>query len=145
LQDPVWEKTIADSLYQPINNIHNYSQSMALTEDRGTIAISTKRTYTSKWSSNTDIYIIKTNSEGEKIWERSLGSSGNDYGVSVITTREKNYLITGEIQTPNDGAVSYIACLTENGDLVWEKQIGRYGSDTITSVKQTSDEGFILT
>jgi len=64
LTNPVWEKVIANGLYlnQPINN---NAQSMALTEDNGIIAISTKRT-----NSNADIYVVKTERTGEKIWKR---------------------------------------------------------------------------
>ncbi|MBT2658642.1 hypothetical protein J7E81_26060 [Bacillus sp. ISL-18] len=135
----LWEKDIADGLYlqQPIDN---KAQSMDTTENNGIIAISTKR---NKY--NTDIYVVKTNQDGEKIWEKNIGSSGDDYGVSILTTKENNYVITGLKQTSNMGLVSYVACLNDSGDILWENQIGSYGSDKITSIFETSDGGFILT
>ena len=77
--------------------------------------------------------------------EKRLGTSGDVYGISVITTIENNYVITGLIQTPNVGEVSYVACLNQSGDIIWERQIGMYGSDKITSVQETGDGGYILT
>jgi hypothetical protein len=135
----LWEKDIVDGLYlqQPIDN---KAQSMDTTENNGIIAISTKR---NKY--NTDIYVVKTNQNGEKIWEKNIGSSGDDYGISIITTKENNYVITGLKQTSNMGLVSYVACLNDSGDILWEYQIGSYGSDKLTSISETSDGGFILT
>nr|WP_263324314.1 hypothetical protein [Neobacillus sp. Marseille-Q6967] len=134
-----WEKEIADGLYLQ-QQIDSKAQSMDTTEDNGIIAISTKR---NKY--NLDIYVVKTDQNGEKIWEKNVGSSEDEYGVSIISTKENNYIITGLKQTRNAGLVSYVACLNHNGEIVWENQIGSYRSDKITSVSETSDGGFILT
>jgi hypothetical protein len=141
LGDIVWEKEIAEELFKPVIS----SEAFDLTADNGYIAVSTKRTYTSKWSSNSDIYIVKTDENGDKVWDKKIGSTGNDYGRSVITTKEGYYIILGSKQTNEAGNVSYIACLNQDGEIIWENHIGRYGSDSFLSVKETVDGGFVLT
>lgn len=139
--DIFWEKEIATELFNPLNS----TQAVDFTKDNGYIAISTKRTQTSKWSSNSDIYIVKTDQNGNKVWDKLIGSTGDDYGRSVISTRSGNYIILGSMQTNDEGNVSYIACLGSDGEILWENKIDRYGSDSFLSVKEIENGGFVLT
>ena len=48
------------------------------------ISIGILKSFTNKEESLGDIYLLKINSKGEKIWEKSYHSSGNDYGFDFV-------------------------------------------------------------
>ena len=42
-----------------------------------------------------DVYIVRTNADGESLWTRTFGGSGYDYGESVQRTADNGYIIGG--------------------------------------------------
>ncbi len=43
-----------------------------------------------------DVYVVRTDSEGELVWESSFGGGDTDVGYSVDVTDDGGYIITGE-------------------------------------------------
>ena len=62
------------------------------TLDGGYIITGEKDSY-STVSSN--VWLIKTDSEGEEEWNKTFGGSGYDFGRSVKQTTDGGYIITG--------------------------------------------------
>ena len=50
-----------------------------------------------------DIWLMKTNSDGDSLWLRTYGEMGNEYAYTVIQNTDGDYLIAGETHsaTPN--------------------------------------------
>lgn len=42
-----------------------------------------------------DVWTVKLNSEGNKQWQRCFGGRGDDYGLNIIETVDKGYMISG--------------------------------------------------
>jgi hypothetical protein len=78
-----------------------------------------------------DMWLIKTNSIGNMMWNRTFGGGDYDEGYSVQQTTDGGYIITGTLSVKTDG----------NGNTIWEKSF----DDTANIVQQTSDGGYILT
>jgi len=98
-------------------------------------------------STQTDIdtYIIKTDANGDTLWTRAFGGSGNDYGQYIQQTTDGGYILSG--YTNSFGAGDYDAFLLKvnaNGDTVFAKTFGGTGDDEANMVTQTSDGGYIL-
>ncbi|MDI6839472.1 MAG: T9SS type A sorting domain-containing protein [bacterium] len=92
-----------------------------------------------------NVYLIKTNSDGDTIWTRTYGGSGSDRGYSVKQTSDGGYIIAGA--TNSYGASGYNVYLIKtdsDGNTSWEKVFGGDGNDHGRSVAQTSDGGYII-
>ncbi len=85
-----------------------------------------------------DIFLIKTNSNGDTLWTKTYGGPQADYGNSVAITSDKGYIISGLTQSFGGGA-----CLLKTdsmGNLLWSKIFTSYG---FYFAQETTDGGFI--
>ena len=98
-----------------------------------------------------DYWIIKLDSMGELLWQKSLGGDANDYAYSIDQTSDGGYIVAG-ISYSSDGDVSvnygsndcWVVRLDSQGNLVWEKSFGSVGSQSGDEVRQTADGGFLV-
>jgi hypothetical protein len=108
------------------------------TSDNGYIAVGTK---------SSDIYMIKTSSDGTEIWSRRFGTTSNSEAGSYIQqTSDGGYIIVGSIyyfDTYQDDV--YVIKTTENGEVEWSETFGGAGRDFGTFAEQTTDGGYIIT
>ena len=98
-----------------------------------------------------DFWIVKMNASGTFQWQRSLGGSGDDQANSICTTSDGGYVVAGFTNstdgdiTLNKGYADYwIVKLNSQGNIVWQKTFGGTSQDIATSVKQTTDGGYIV-
>jgi hypothetical protein len=93
-----------------------------------------------------DVYLLKTDANGDTLWTRTYGGSEDDYGYSVEQTTDRGYIIAGSTEsygTSYDDA--YLIKTDFNGDTLWTRTYdGTGGSEAVNSVQQTTDGGFIL-
>lgn len=98
-----------------------------------------------------DYFIIKVNSQGQKIWARCYGGSDNEYARGIIETNSDEYVIIGESysndgQAPNNkGSADFwlIKINPMNGDLIWEKKYGSDGHDEPNDLILSHDNDFV--
>ncbi len=98
-----------------------------------------------------DYFVIKLNSQGQKIWVRCYGGSDNEYARGMIETNSDEYVIVGESysndgQAPNkkgDADFWLIKINKTNGDLIWEKKYGSNGHDEPNDLILSQDNDFV--
>ncbi|MFZ8835359.1 MAG: T9SS type A sorting domain-containing protein [Candidatus Caldipriscus sp.] len=92
-----------------------------------------------------DIFLIKTDANGNVIWSKTYGGTGWDWAYSVQQTSDGGYIVAG--YTLSFGAGDYDIFLIKtdaNGNIIWAKTYGGTGWDWAYSVQQTSDGGYIV-
>ena len=92
-----------------------------------------------------DVYLIKTNSEGDLQWEETFGGDWTDHGYSVQQTSDGGYVITGYTQSYGAGLHDvYLIKTNSNGSQQWQKTFGGITNDIGQCIQQTSDGGYII-
>ncbi|MCX6841449.1 MAG: T9SS type A sorting domain-containing protein [candidate division WOR-3 bacterium] len=98
---------------------------------------------TSSGAGTEDVYLIKTDAQGNSLWTRTFGSSDIEEGHSVQQTADGGYVIAGwTCSFGAGGADMYLVKTNANGDTLWTRTFG--GADEGHSVQQTTDGGYII-
>jgi len=95
-------------------------------------------------SSNPDIYVIKTDAEGNEEWSKRFGGPGNDWAQSIQHTLDGAYIVTGVTRACRgcEGDI-YLLKIDTDGNELWSNTFD-YGRDLAFSVTQTSDGGYCV-
>jgi hypothetical protein len=145
--DIIWQRTFGGSS-------NDFFSAVQQTADGGSIIAGCSRSNDGDVSENRgdfDGWVVKLDGNGEIEWQRSLGGSDNDVFRSVRQTMDGGYIVAGASES-SDGDVSsnrgriyfWIVKLDATGNLVWEKSLGGSKRDVATSIRQTSDGGYIV-
>jgi hypothetical protein len=78
-------------------------------------------------------------------WTKTFGGTGADYGYSICETKDSGFIITGHASSFDGGETDvYLIRTNSLGDTLWTKTFGGDSIDRASSVRQTSDGGFII-
>jgi hypothetical protein len=93
-----------------------------------------------------DIWVIKTDGDGNKVWDRTFGGSGWDYRPFVKQTNDNGYIITARTYSFGVGNYSniWVLKLDEAGKEQWNTTFGKEFSDYGSEIQQTTDGGYII-
>ena len=81
-------------------------------------------------SGSLDIFLVKYNSSGTKLWTKQLGTSSSDEGRGVTTDSSGNIYVTGKTGGGLDGNTSsggddmFLVKYNSSGTKQWTKQLG---------------------
>jgi hypothetical protein len=98
-------------------------------------------------SGNHDIYLIKTDEDGNEEWSKTFGGKYEDEGFSVQQTAYGGYFLTGLSGTNLTHWIPevYLIKTDSSGDKVWNKTITKNEQSVGYYGKQTRDGGYIIT
>lgn len=143
-------------------------QSVRITNDGGFILAGTSNSSVSgdkKEASKgqEDFWIIKLDANGQEIWQRTIGGSGQEKLLSITQTKDGGYILGGssssdKSEADEKGVVDkygkrensrgnldyWVVKLDSKGEIEWDKTIGGKYVDELKSIEQTKDGGFIL-
>ncbi|MBB78912.1 MAG: hypothetical protein CL844_07925 [Crocinitomicaceae bacterium] len=92
---------------------------------------------------NTDIYLIKVNSNGNIMWTQFFGTGGEESGYSLEETLDGGYIICGESSGTQQVQSAYMIKTDESGIEEWSILFEQTYMSSLSSVKQTANGGFI--
>jgi regulation of enolase protein 1 (concanavalin A-like superfamily) len=133
--DSLWTKN-----YGGVNG--DEGQYVQQTSDGGFIIVGITETF---GAGNLDIYLIKTDVNGNLLWSKTFGGPDIDWGNSVQQTTDGGYIITGFTQSFGIGSLDvYLIKTDANGDSLWTKTYGGTNADGGYFAQQTLDGGYIV-
>ena len=77
-----------------------------------------------------DVWIIKMNTDGNLIWEKTIGGSSFDVARSVARAQDNGFIISGSSRSLNEGFTNQgqndalLLKIDAEGNLVWKQTIG---------------------
>lgn len=91
-----------------------------------------------------DIYVVKTNSNGDTLWTNTYGGSNTENAHSIKETADGGYFITGVTNSFGQPFyVSYILKLDAAGLVEWTNTFGTMKSDAAQGILSTNGYAFI--
>lgn len=100
-----------------------------------------------------DFWVLKLNSSGNIIWQKTLGGTNDEKLSTVIQTRDHGYLLGGFSNSNKSGNKTedskggwdyWMIKLDNNGDVLWDKTVGGDRGDSLYSLIQLSSGGYLL-
>ncbi len=133
--DTLWTKTYGGSSY-------DYGYSVQECASGGFIIVG----YTFSFGAGEmDVYLIRTNADGDTLWTKTYGGTDYDYGRSVQECAEGGFIIAGEISSFGAGNSDvYLIRTNADGDTLWTKTYGGTDYDIGNSVQECASGGFII-
>ncbi len=152
-----WNKTFGGDNYDDLRDVRQ-------TYDGGFILAGSSRSQANgdksepNWDNSAgtpthDYWIVKTDAQGNKLWDKRYGGIYSDLLTAVTETRDHGFLLggfsegnaTGDRTENSRGGPDYwIVRTDEFGNKIWDKRFGGNRNDQLWSVAQTKDGGFIL-
>lgn len=132
--DTLWTRNYGD------NDIQS-GLSVVQTTDGGYAVLG----YTLSTGAHSDLYLIRTDSNGDTLWTKTFGGAGPDYGMCIEQIPDGGFIITGRSAPINSYYKIFIQKLDFNGNIIWNRNYSGYRHAFGKSVQQTVDGGFIIT
>lgn len=92
-----------------------------------------------------DVYLIRTDENGETLWTKTYGGQSNDRGYSVLQTSDSGYIIVGNTQSFGNGSSDvWIIKVNKNGELMWSRTYGGTYADGGLYIVKTFDSCYVI-
>ena len=115
-------------------NQNDFGSDVVRVNSGGCIIVGSTESY---GSGESDWYILRITNDGDELWSRTIGGTGDDGAEAIEATIDSGYIISGHTTSG-----SYLVKIDTAGNIIWERaSVGSYGY----SVIQTSDGGFAFT
>ncbi len=120
----------------------DYANSVHQTADGGYIVAGTTH---SRYVGMGDIWVIKTDAQGNMVWDSIFGGREDDQGTSIQQTADGGYIIAGTTASFGVGGSDIWLIKTDaGGNMKWTMLFGEEKEDVVSLVRQTTDGGYIV-
>jgi hypothetical protein len=141
----IWEKSFGGTQIDEARGI-------TTTNDANFIIVGDTRSADKNVSKNNgaaDVWVLKVSTDGNLIWEKTIGGSNFDVAKAVSRTQDNGFLIAGSSRSLNNGFENkgqndaLILKIDNNGNLLWQKTIGGSEIDFFYGVVELNNKAII--
>ncbi len=131
-----WQQTYRVSGSEVVHDV-------LMAEDGGYYLVGTKNLVFEP-EQNGDVYLIKTDAAGKKLWEKTYGRDRLEEGNTILPTNDGQLMIIGYTASFDANGIDvYMIKVDHDGNELWSKTFGG-PLDEMGGGKQMPDSGFIL-
>jgi predicted secreted protein len=135
-----WNNTFGGILDEYIPGIA--SNSLIQTPDEGFVLLGTTSSY---GVGGVDMWLVKTDSEGQAQWNNTFGGASDESAGSLIQTTDGGFVLIGSTESYGAGSTDGWLIKTDaNGQAQWNKTFGGLLEDELNFFIQTTDGGYAL-
>jgi len=94
---------------------------------------------------NYDFWLIRTDTSGNRLWNRTYGGTGDDLAGGLVQTTDGGYALAGYTDSFGAGDQDFWLIKTDSsGNMQWNRTYGGTGDDLAGGLVQTTDGGYAL-
>lgn len=133
--DTVWTRTYGGP-------DHDFGYAVRVCPDHGFIIGGAT---TSFGSGGWDVYLVRTDANGDTLWTRTFGGPDHDEGRAVALTPDGGFLVAGYTNSYGAGGRDiYLVRGDADGDTLWTRTYGGTLDDEAASIQPSLDGGYII-
>ncbi len=141
----VWEKSYGGSQI-------DQARAIVATNDGNFMIVGDTRSTDKQVTENNgdaDVWLLKIDTNGGVIWQKSIGASAFDVARSMVKTKDNNYMIVGSSRSldkgfTNNGLNDGLLLNVDNqGNVLWQKTVGGDKIDFLYGITALNDGSFV--
>lgn len=150
--DIEWQKTYGGSNIDYLESIVKSNNGGYILAGVSTSDISGEKTENSRGYG--DYWILKIDSLGNIVWQRTIGGNNGDYARFIQSTSDGNYIIGGDSMSNISGEKTedaicnsidiWIIKIDNDGQILWDKTLGGDSTEWMQIIRETNDNGFVV-
>jgi hypothetical protein len=130
-----WQRTYGDSNW-------DFGYSIKQLTDSGFVIVGQTYSY---GKGNGDVYVIRTDKNGDTLWTRAVGDTGYDVGNSVTVVRDSLYYIVGATTSFSKGDTDmYFIKMNNKGVVIKDTIWGNSPTNRANSINPTQNNAFVI-
>ena len=94
-------------------------------------------------SSNYDFLLMKLDSAGNMVWNKTYGDQESQKAYSMAKAAD-GYVIVGDTESPQTDIDAWVVKVDYNGDLLWAKTEGGKNADSPSFIIPSKDGGYLV-
>ena len=115
------------------------------TDDKGFIITGETNSFGPAIPFFTNIYLIRTDANGDSLWTRCYGNIWYDYSKAITKTNDNCYIVSGSYITNGTGASDiYALKVQDNGDTTWTRFYGDEEQEYSFNILKTENNSFTI-
>jgi hypothetical protein len=93
-----------------------------------------------------DMWLIALDNTGQKRWERTHGTPGQDGAVSITQTADGGFAVAGYSQRPGLSSFdNWVIRLNQHGNVLWQRHFARGNFSAGTAISAAPEGGLFVT
>jgi len=134
--DMLWQKAYGGDETDNANGV-------CATKDGGVMIAGSTESYGKGYN---DIYLLKLDKDGNKVWQKTYGSKKDDIAYAIAPSSDGNFILAGSSDSySKDNLDFYITKVTATGKQIWAKAYGEDKKDIMRAITPTKDGGCVVT